>query len=46
MSRLCSRKRPSTLRTVMFSLMPGTPGRTAQMLRATISTFAPAPDAS
>ena len=43
--RLCSRKRPSTLRTEMFSLIPLTPGRIPQMRRATMSIFAPAFDA-
>lgn len=40
--RECSRKRPSTDRTRMFSDRPATPGRTAQMPRTHTSTGTPA----
>ncbi len=43
--RECSRKRPRMLRTRMLSLRPGTPGRTAQMPRTTMSTSTPACEA-
>ena len=44
--RLCSRKRPSTLRTVILSLRPGTPGRSMQIPRVMISTLTPAVEAA
>ena len=44
--RLCSRKRPSTLRTRMCSLSPGTPGRSEQTPRTSRSIRAPASDAA
>ena len=40
--RECSRKRPSTERTRMFSLSPGTPGLMVQMPRTHRSTGTPA----
>ena len=43
--RLCSRNRPRTDRTRMFSDSPGTPGRTAQMPRVSRSTGTPACEA-
>ena len=43
--RLCSRKRPTTLCSVMFSLTPGTPGRRQHMPRTFSSTFTPACEA-
>jgi len=45
MIRLCSRYRPRTLRTVIRSLRPGTPGSSAQIPRVTMSTRTPAADA-
>src|SRR5262249_41675772 len=42
---LCSRNGPSTLRTVIRSLSPGTPGLSTQMPRVIASTVAPAADA-
>ena len=39
--RECSRKRPRMERTRMFSLRPGTPGRSAQMPRTTMSIGTP-----
>lgn len=44
-TRECSRNRPSTDRTRMFSDRPVTPGRTAQMPRTHTSTGTPAWDA-
>ena len=44
-SRLCSRKRPRMLRTRMFSLSPGLPGRMVQMPRTHRSTGTPAAEA-
>ena len=44
-TRECSRNRPSRLRTRMFSLSPGTPGRIAQIPRTTASTGTPACEA-
>ena len=41
-TRLCSRNRPSTERTLMVSERPGTPGRSAQMPRMSSSTGTPA----
>ena len=41
-TRECSRNRPSTERTRMFSESPGTPGRRAQIPRTTTSTGTPA----
>ena len=40
--RECSRKRPTTDTTRMFSLTPGTPGFRQQMPRVLISTGTPA----
>ena len=39
--RECSRKRPTIERTVMFSLTPGTPGRSTQTPRMIRSIFTP-----
>ena len=44
-TRECSRKRPRTQRTRMFSDRPATPGRTAQMPRTQMSTGTPACEA-
>ena len=44
-TRECSRNRPRIERTRMFSLSPGTPGRSAQIPRTTTSTGTPACDA-
>ena len=44
-TRLCSRNRPRTERTVMVSDSPGTPGRSAQMPRTSRSTGTPACEA-
>ncbi len=44
-TRECSRKRPRTERTRMFSDSPGTPGRSAQMPRTHTSTGTPACEA-
>ena len=43
--RECSRKRPTTERTRMFSDTPGTPGRRQQMPRTMSSIFTPACEA-
>ena len=43
--RECSRNRPSTLRTRMFSDRPGMPGRSAHIPRTHTSTGTPACDA-
>ena len=43
--RECSRYRPTTLRTVIFSVYPATPGRRQQMPRMKSSVRTPARDA-